>query len=136
MVDRDPAAAMDVGRTTLIGDAAHPIYPTGRTAPRRRSSTPRARVELATRPTVDDALEAYEEERRPATARLHEMTRRLGPERVMQLAYDRAPDGFDDIDDVIPLAEREQIAADYKLAAGFHPERLNERGSLTPPRHP
>ncbi len=54
----------------------------------------------------------------------------------MQLAYDRAPDGFDDIDDVIPLAEREQIAADYKLAAGFHPERLNERASLTPPRHP
>ena len=134
MVDREPLPRWTFGRTTLIGDAAHALYPNGSNGASQAIIDARTLAyELATRPTVDDALEAYEAERRPATARLHEMTRRLGPERVMQLAYDRAPDGFDDIDDVIPLAEREQIAADYKLAAGFHPERLNERASLTPP---
>ena len=134
MVDRDPLPHWTFGRTTLIGDAAHAMYPNGSNGASQAIIDARTLAfELATRPTVDDALEAYEAERRPATARLHEMTRQLGPERVMQLAHDRAPDGFDDIDDVIPLAEREQIAADYKLAAGFHPERLNERVSLTPP---
>ena len=138
MVDREPLPRWTFGRTTLIGDAAHALYPNGSNGASQAIIDARTLAfELATRPTVDDALEAYEAERRPATARLHEMTRQLGPERVMQLAHDRAPDGFDDIDDVIPLAEREQIAADYKLAAGFHPERLNERVSLTPPpRHP
>jgi hypothetical protein len=59
-------------------------------------------------------------------------TRATGPERVMQLAAERAPDGFSYIDDVIPYAEREQIATDYKTAAGFLPSTLNERASLTP----
>jgi 5-methylphenazine-1-carboxylate 1-monooxygenase len=40
MVDRDPLPAWGRGRVTLLGDAAHPMYPIGRTAPRRRSSTP------------------------------------------------------------------------------------------------
>jgi|GEM_PF-6825852 len=50
----------------------------------------------------------------------------------MQLARERAPQGFTDIDEVIPYAERAQIAAEYKTAAGFLPEILNERASLTP----
>jgi hypothetical protein len=44
-----------------------------------------------------------------------------GPEQVMQLAEERAPDGFKDIDEVVPLAEREAIAARYKQIAGFVP---------------
>jgi hypothetical protein len=61
------------------------------------------------------------------------MTRRLGPEQVMQLAYERAPGGFADVHDVIPQAELERIARDYKVAAGFDPARLNERSSLSVP---
>ena len=29
MVDRDPLAALDDGGVTLLGDAAHPMYPIG-----------------------------------------------------------------------------------------------------------
>ena len=52
----------------------------------------------------------------------------------MLLAHERAPDGFADIHDVIPAEELAEIAAGYKRAAGFHPDVLNARPSLTPPR--
>ena len=77
------------------------------------------------------ALAAYEADRRPATTALLEMTRQTGPERVMQLAYERAPGGFDDVHDVVPADELAEIAASYKRAAGFHPDVLNARPSLS-----
>ena len=40
------------------------------------------------------ALVAYEAERRPATTDLVMLNRRNGPEQVMQLVEERAPDGF------------------------------------------
>jgi hypothetical protein len=46
----------------------------------------------------------------------------------MQLAEERAPDGFDDIEAVIPRAELESIAARYKQAAGFTVQDVNRQG--------
>ena len=37
--DRDPLPYWSSGRVTLLGDAAHPMYPVDRTAPRRPFST-------------------------------------------------------------------------------------------------
>ena len=48
----------------------------------------------------------------------------------MQLARERAPQGFADVHGVIPAEELEEIAAEYKRAAGFHPAELAERPSL------
>ena len=56
--------------------------------------------------------------------------RAYGPEIVMQMAEERAPDGFTRIEDVIPRHELEEIARSFKLAAGFDPETLNRRPSL------
>ena len=78
--------------------------------------------------TGDDvvaALARYQEARREATGRIILANRGNGPEQVMQLAHERAPDGFDDIDAVIPRAELEEIAARYKRLAGFAPEQVN-----------
>lgn len=137
MVDRDPLPRWTFGRTTLLGDAAHALYPNGSNGASQAILDARSLAfRLATVPSVDDALAAYEEDRRSVTARLSGMTRQLGPERVMQLARDRAPDGFADIHDVIPEQELREIADAYKVAAGFHPEHLNERPSLTPPGRP
>lgn len=134
MVDRDALPQWTFGRTTLLGDAAHAMYPNGSNGGSQAILDARTLAfHLATASSVDEGLAAYEQARRPAMTALLAGTRATGPERVMQLARERAPQGFADIDDVIPHAEREQIAADYKTAAGFLPEILNERPSLTPP---
>ena len=137
MVDRDPLPRWTFGRTTLLGDAAHALYPNGSNGASQAILDARSLAfHLATGRSVAEGLAAYEQDRRPATTRLSGMTRQLGPERVMQLARDRAPGGFSDIHDVIAERELREIADSYKLAAGFHPDQLNERASLTPPRRP
>lgn len=133
MVDRDALPQWTFGRTTLLGDAAHAMYPNGSNGGSQAILDARTLAfHLATAPSIDEGLAAYEQDRRPAMTALLAGTRATGPERVMQLARERAPQGFADIDDVIPSDERERIAADYKKAAGFLPEILNERPSLTP----
>ena len=62
-----------------------------------------------------------------------ELNRGEGPERVMQMAEDRAPEGFADVGDILSRAELETVADGYKRAAGFDREALNARGSLSPP---
>ncbi|WP_353816554.1 flavin-dependent oxidoreductase [Agromyces sp. SYSU T00266] len=132
MVDRDALPRWTFGRTTLVGDAAHAMYPNGSNGGSQAILDARTlALHLATAPTVPAALDAYEADRRPATAALLEMTRQTGPERVMQLAYERAPGGFADVHDVIPEEELAEIAAAYKRAAGFHPDVLNSRASMS-----
>lgn len=133
MVDRDALPQWTFGRTTLLGDAAHAMYPNGSNGGSQAILDARTLAfHLATAETIDEALARYEQARRPAMTALLAGTRATGPERVMQLAAERAPEGFRDVDEVIPLAEREKIAADYKAAAGFLPSILNGRPSLTP----
>lgn len=135
MVDRDALPQWTFGRTTLLGDAAHAMYPNGSNGGSQAILDARTLAfHLATASNIDEGLARYEAARRPAMTALLAGTRATGPERVMQLAYERAPEGFDDIDAVIPYAEREQIATGYKSAAGFLPSVLNERASLTPTR--
>ena len=135
MVDRDPIPQWTFGRTTLLGDAAHAMYPNGSNGASQAIIDARTLAfHLATAPTVEAALAAYEADRRPATSALVLSNRAQGPERVMLLAHERAPEGFADIHDVIPAEELTEIAAGYKRAAGFHPDVLNARPSLTPPR--
>ncbi|GAA1596331.1 flavin-dependent oxidoreductase [Leucobacter chromiireducens] len=134
MVDRDAIPRWTFGRMTLLGDAAHAMYPNGSNGGSQATLDARTLVHAigaAPDPDLDSALATYEAARRPATARLLDMTRQTGPERVMQLARERAPEGFAHIHDVIPEAELEAIAADYKRAAGFDPAKLNERTSLS-----
>ena len=132
MVDRDAVPQWTFGRTTLLGDAAHAMYPNGSNGGSQAILDARTLAyHLATAETVGTALAAYEDARRPVTAKLLELTRQTGPERVMLLARERAPQGFADIRDVIPQAELEEIAAAYKRTAGFDPAMLNERASLS-----
>jgi 2-polyprenyl-6-methoxyphenol hydroxylase-like FAD-dependent oxidoreductase len=135
MVDRDPVDRWTLGRATLLGDAAHPMYPNGSNGASQAILDARTLAyHLATAPSTGAALAAYEADRRPATTALVLSNRRQGPEQVMVLAHERAPGGFADIHDVIPAEELAGIAAGYKRAAGFHPDALNTRPSLTPPR--
>ena len=71
-----------------------------------------------------------------AISRLVVANRGNGPEAVMQLVEERAPNGFASVDDVVSPDERQEIADRYKKLAGFDREALNNRASLTPPRQP
>ena len=132
MVDRPSLDSWVRGRVALLGDAAHPTYPIGSNGSSQAIIDARVLAfALATHP-VDDALRFYEDERLPRTRELQRVNRSMGPERVMQMARERAPEGFTDIDDVIERSELEEVAAAYKRVAGFDPAVLNDRAPWTP----
>ena len=131
MVDRDPLPQWRHGRVTLLGDAAHPMYPIGSNGSSQAILDARALADALDeakaagggRSAVEDSLDRYEAARRPATAAIVASNRQHGPERVMDMAEARAPDGFDRIDDVFRAGELEEIAASYKRTAGFALEK-------------
>jgi len=131
MVDRDPLDRWTFGRVTLIGDAAHPMYPIGSNGASQAILDARVLArEIRRSGTTPDALSAYETERRPATTRIVLANRANGPEQVMQMVEQRAPHGFVRIEDVLTPAELEGTAANYKRLAGFDRDALNARGPI------
>lgn len=125
LVDRDPLPAWRDGRVTLLGDAAHPMYPIGSNGASQAILDVRALADaLAGSTDLAAALDAYEAERRPKTAAIVLANRGNGPEQVMQIAEERAPQGFADVHQVIPREELEGIAARYKQVAGFDKRQL------------
>ena len=111
---------------TLLGDAAHPMYPIGSNgASQAILDAETLAAQLATEPQVEAALAVYEAARRPATAQIVLMNRQNGPEQVMQLAEARAPNGFTQIHAVITQEELEAISARYKQTAGFAINQVN-----------
>lgn len=132
MVDLDPVDRWSFGRATLLGDAAHAMYPNGSNGASQAIIDGRVLAyHLATEPDPIAALARYDEVRRPAMAALLHGNRGGGPERVMQLAYERAPEGFDRIEDVIPHDELVEAATSFKRAAGFEPSQLSARESYS-----
>jgi 2-polyprenyl-6-methoxyphenol hydroxylase-like FAD-dependent oxidoreductase len=135
MVDRDPLPAWTQGRVTLLGDAAHPMYPIGSNGASQAILDARwLALQLATQPGVAAALAAYEAARRPATAAVVQANRGDGPDRVMDIVHARAPHGFADIEDVAPRAELAAVIGGYKRLAGMDPALLNARESWSVPR--
>lgn len=135
MVDRDPVDHWTFGRTTLLGDAAHAMFPIGSNGASQAIIDARVLAWLlATEPDVTSALKAYEAERLPRTSEIVRANRANGPERVMQLVEERAPEGYEDLESVISADELDATAKQYKLIAGFDKDVLNEAPSKTPPR--
>lgn len=118
--DRDPLSAWSFGRVTLLGDAAHPMYPVGSNGASQAIIDARSLVQhLAGTAPVEQALSAYDAERRPATEKIVLSNRKGGPERVIDLVEARAPHGFDDVETVASHAEREAVVKGYARLAGF-----------------
>ncbi len=137
MVDRDPLPHWGAGRVTLLGDAAHPMYPIGSNGASQAILDARVlTARLIEHGASAAALSAYAAERNPATAKVITANRANGPEQVMQLVETRAPDGFDDIDAVISAAERAEHARSYKRIAGFDVETLNARPAIVTAHRP
>ncbi|GAE28372.1 2-polyprenyl-6-methoxyphenol hydroxylase and related FAD-dependent oxidoreductases [Halalkalibacter wakoensis JCM 9140] len=127
MVDRDPLPQWSFGRVTLLGDAAHPMYPIGSNgASQAILDADALGIALAEEDDVASALRAYEQARLEPTASIVRSNRQNGPEVVMQIVEERAPNGFEHLHDVISQEELESISNKYKKIAGFDKERLNK----------
>lgn len=128
MVDRDPLPQWTFGRITLLGDAAHPMYPIGSNGASQAILDADALGQvIAEQQDAETTLKAYEALRREATANIVLTNRQNGPEVVMQIVEDRAPNGFANLDDIISYSELEEIANRYKKIAGFDRESLNAK---------
>ncbi len=126
MCDRDPLPRWTFGRVTLLGDAAHPMYPVG--------SNGAAQAILDAKCLSDNlgksehpmqALYYYERDRLPKTAEIVLLNRKGGPERVIDEVEKLAPGGFEYVDKVLSHAEREAIVKGYAGKAGFQLTQVN-----------
>ena len=134
MVDRDPLPAWQHGMSTLLGDAAHPMYPIGSNGASQAILDARVLTGCVRHHGITPAaLQRYEALRRDATAKIVLANRGQGPEAAMQLVEDRAPDGFARLHDVVSAEELQRIADHYKQIAGFAITALNGRDTLAAP---
>ena len=126
MCDRDPLPRWSFGRVTLLGDAAHPMYPVGSNGAAQATLDARCLADcLARAEHPMQALHAYEANRLVKTAEIVRLNRSGGPERVIDEVEKLAPAGFDDVDRVLGHAEREAIVKGYAGKAGFSLAQVN-----------
>jgi len=129
MVDQDPLARWTFGRLTLLGDAAHPMYPRGANGAAQAILDARA-LSDALKENADPvaALKIYEEQRLPATRDVVLANRRAPPDKILQEVYKRTGDKpFKHIDDVIGPEELKAMSESYKRVAGYDKEKLKAR---------
>jgi 2-polyprenyl-6-methoxyphenol hydroxylase-like FAD-dependent oxidoreductase len=119
MIDRDPLRWWTKGRVTLLGDAAHPMYPIGANGASQAILDARALADALAAQPGPDGLLAYEALRLPATSEVVLNNRKSGPERVLDIAAARLRGPEDRIEDLLSTAELDEVAADYRKVAGF-----------------
>ncbi len=119
MIDRDPLPWWTQGRVTLLGDAAHPMYPMGANGASQAIVDAQALADALKAQPGPAGLLAYEALRRPLTTKVVLTNRQSGPERILDIAAARITGPDDRIEDLISDAELEEVAANYRQVAGF-----------------
>jgi 2-polyprenyl-6-methoxyphenol hydroxylase-like FAD-dependent oxidoreductase len=126
MVDKDPVGQWTFGRVTLLGDAAHPMYPRGSNGAAQAAVDARTLADLlaGTHDPVA-ALKAYEKARLEPTAKVVRTNRQFPPDYI-NIKVDELTGGrpFSNIDDVISQDELRAISENYKKVAGFSLEAV------------
>ncbi|MEU1805562.1 flavin-dependent oxidoreductase [Streptomyces sp. NPDC019937] len=116
MADRDPLPSWGSGRVTLLGDAAHPMYPVGANGASQAIVDARVLAyELSAPDGIGTGLARYEAARRDATAAV------VRANRAMHRDGGRGP------------RELARITDTYRRATGSEVESLNTRPSLSRP---
>lgn len=115
MVDRDPLPRWSFGRITLLGDAAHPMYPIGSNGGSQAILDARTlAAELARASDPVAGLAAYETARREAANAVVLANRDMPMDRTLRTVAERAPGGFDRIQDVLTAQELRAITDGYR----------------------
>jgi 2-polyprenyl-6-methoxyphenol hydroxylase-like FAD-dependent oxidoreductase len=132
MVDRDPLPHWTRGRVTLLGDAAHPMYPRGSNGAGQAILDARTLAGCLSRnKDVENALREYEQKRLKAANDLVLMNRANPPDAILREVWKRSGDQpFARIEDLISNAELVALSENYKRVAGFERDSLARRASL------
>jgi 2-polyprenyl-6-methoxyphenol hydroxylase-like FAD-dependent oxidoreductase len=129
MIDRDPLKKWSFGRVTLLGDAAHPMYPIGANGTSQAILDARALSDCLENTTdLISALRSYEADRLGTTTKVVESNRQYLSERYLDLADSRIKSRDDKIEDPIRQKEIDQITHAYRRIAGFDIKVLNSKG--------
>jgi 2-polyprenyl-6-methoxyphenol hydroxylase-like FAD-dependent oxidoreductase len=133
MIDREPIPTWVEGNVALLGDAAHVMYPTGSNGASQAIMDARVLGAAMLEHGVNSkALQTYDTQLCPEMSQLVLRNRGAGPFGLLNLLDDRCGGVFDNIDDVIPRAERDEFMMRYKIAAGLAAEKLNAAPSIIP----
>ncbi len=121
MVDKNALPFWTQGRVTLMGDAAHPMYPRGSNGSAQALIDARTLADqLAQHTDPQEALKAYEVLRLAPTAKVVETNRNVPPDFIIMKAQELSGGKpFRHIDDLITQDELRQISDHYKTVAGF-----------------
>jgi len=133
MIDRDPVPSWVEGPVALMGDAAHPMYPTGSNGASQAIIDARVLgAKILEHGVRAAALAAYDKALCAPVSEVVLRNRGAGPFGLLNMVNDRCGGDFDNIDDVIPAAERDAFMARYKSAAGFARDTLNAAAPTIP----
>lgn len=128
MVDRDPVPQWTFGRITLLGDAAHPMYPIGANGAGQAILDGEAVAKCIANPASPEVgLKQYEKERLDLANGVVVANRNQGA-RVLKLAEERLPTPDADPKDFITREELEEITARYQRTAQFDKQSVNQQG--------
>lgn len=121
MTDRDPIKQWSFGRITLMGDAAHPMYPRGGNGGAQAiidGSTITKMLQSSSDPV--SVLKAYEQKRIPPTSAIVLENRTAPPDLIID-TVERLTGGkrFNKIEDVISVQELIDISQNYQRLAGW-----------------
>lgn len=119
MCDREPLNKWGTDRVTMLGDAAHPMYPVGSNGAAQSIIDGKRLGHFLGMHKPVEAIRQYEAERIPVTSGLVRSNRQGGPERVVDVVSERAPNGFDRLEDIISQEELIAISKGYAKMAGF-----------------
>ena len=133
MCDRDPLPRWSFGRVTLMGDAAHPMYPFGGNGAAQAILDAKSLARhLSQSDNAAEALAGYEEERREKAYAVVLLNRQGGPERVIDVVMSRMAGATAGVGDVVPLDERRAIVQDYARLAGYSSQQLTAGAAARP----
>jgi 5-methylphenazine-1-carboxylate 1-monooxygenase len=133
MIDRDPVPTWVDGPVVLLGDAAHAMYPTGSNGGSQAIVDARVLgAAMVAHGVTPDALAAYDAQLCGPISEVVLRNRGAGPFGLLNMVDERCGGTFDDIDAVIPPAERAAFMARYQAAAGFAKDTLNQAPPTIP----
>jgi 5-methylphenazine-1-carboxylate 1-monooxygenase len=127
MVDKDPVPRWTFGRVTLLGDAAHPMYPRGSNGSAQALIDAATLAnELAAGGDARESLLRYETLRLATTSKIVETNRTVPPDFIIMKADELSGHKpfTGTIDELVSQDELRRISDEYKQVAGFSLEKL------------